>query len=372
MYKKKVVIIGNSASPHVLNRLTRFAAEDDFFFLLFDTNFDSDSEIPIQRISRKIPEFLNLPRIRPIIILSWTLFRLKIAKPEIIFIMYCSKLSLLYSIFFRGKVILSFWGSDILSRPGVRKNLIINYIQKRAILKAARIYCVSKEQVEKVFEIVGDKLSINPILLMYGLDLKLYDSIGGNNPDKDEYCNIYSPRWCLPLYNIEIIIDAVILLLKQGKKVRLVYRDVDFNRSEDSQIYSTKLAEKIKKSGFNFNFRAVGLLGLTEQIRLLQSSDIVISVSHFDGTPLSILEAMACKKVVVCGKILSTTNIINHELNGYLVNKENSSEIADRIILILENADPQKRVQENARLFVEHNANIDVEVRQYINSFQEV
>ena len=192
MHKKKVVIIGNSLSPHVLNRLFLLSKSKNVSFFLFDTNLNSDIDVPIK--------------------LFCSLSRLLSAKPGVIFIMYCSKLSLLYSIFYKGKVILSFWGGDLWNRTDRKKGYILRSIQKLAILKADKVYCVSKELIEEANNVTDNKLMKAPCLLMYGLDLKLYTFPSNEMKQKHEYFTIYSPRWCLPLYNIEVIIDAVILL----------------------------------------------------------------------------------------------------------------------------------------------------------------
>jgi hypothetical protein len=176
MDKKKVVIVGNSDSPHVLNRISRFENVEGFDFSLFDTNFDSENVIAIPRINRRGPKFLDLLSLGKAFKLLISIIRLITVRPDILFIMYCSKLSLLYSLFFRGKVILSFWGSDILKRNSKKKSLFVNFIQKQALLKANHVYCVSKELVDEVYNVAGSKLLNKPSLLMYGLDLNLYNS----------------------------------------------------------------------------------------------------------------------------------------------------------------------------------------------------
>lgn len=372
MHKKKVVIIGNSLSPHVLNRLTLMSESKELFLLLFDTNLNSEIDVNLPRISKTIPKFLDLPKLGYFLKLLRSLVGLVDAKPDVIFIMYCSKLSLLYSLIFKGKVILSFWGGDLLNRKDKKKGFFLRNIQKRAILKADKVYCVSKELVEEAYNVTDNQLLKAPQLLMYGLDLRFYTFPSKDKTRKNEYFTIYSPRWCLPLYNIEVIIDAVILLLQAGEKVRLVYRNVYIDESLEADEYSRKLANKIKNSGFEADFQTVGLVESEQLIELIQQSDVVISVSHFDGTPLSILEAMACKTLTVSGKIPSTTNFIEHGVNGYLVDKDDITEIVKQVKFILEHRSEQKVIVDTARLYVEKHANIETEVAEYIKSFNDI
>lgn len=372
MHKKKVVIIGNSLSPHVLNRLFLLSKSKNVSFFLFDTNLNSDIDVPIARIRSAIPKILDLPKIGYLLKLFCSLSRLLSAKPGVIFIMYCSKLSLLYSIFYKGKVILSFWGGDLLNRTDRKKGYILRSIQKLAILKADKVYCVSKELIEEANNVTDNKLMKAPCLLMYGLDLKLYTFPSNEMKQKHEYFTIYSPRWCLPLYNIEVIIDAVILLLQAGEKVRLIYRDVYIEESDEAVQYSVMLANKIKHFDFGNNFQVVGLVEKYELVKIIQSSDVVISVSHFDGTPLSILEAMACKTLTISGKIPSTTNFIVHGVNGYLIDKDSPEELAQQLKYIIRHRNEQINIIENARLYVETHANIDREVAEYVKVINEI
>jgi glycosyltransferase involved in cell wall biosynthesis len=352
--------------------LTTLSEAKNLSFLLFDTNLQSDIDVPIARINNTIPQFLDIPKIGNFLKLFRSIFSLVISKPDIIFIMYCSKLSLLYSLFFNGKVILSFWGGDLLNRTNKKKGFLLRNIQKWAIIKSHKVFCVSKELIEEVYRVTDNQLLKPPCLLMYGLDLKLYTFSNNEMSKKNEYFTIYSPRWCLPLYNIEVIIDAVILLLQSGKKVRLIYRDIYIDESVEAYQYSIKLATKIKESGFENNFKTVRKVEKNELINLIQCSDVVISVSHFDGTPLSILEAMACKTLTLSGKIPSTTNFIEDGINGYLVDKDNPIEIAQQLNFILTNKDRQIHIIENARLFVETHANIDLEVAEYVRVINEI
>jgi glycosyltransferase involved in cell wall biosynthesis len=372
MHNKKVAIIGNSLSPHVLNRLFLLRDAKNVSFLLFDTNLNSEIDIPIPRIPNTIPKILFIPKIGYLLKLFRSLLGLLYAKPDVIFIMYCSKLSLLYSIFFKGKVILSFWGGDLLNRTDKKRGYILKSIQKRAILKADKVYCVSKELIEEAYNVTDNKLIKAPCLLMYGLDLNLYTFSSNEMKQQNEYFTIYSPRWCLPIYNIEVIVDAVILLLKAGEKVRLIYRDVYIDESDEAVQYSVMLANKIKHLDFRSNFQVVGLVEKYELIKIIQSSDVVISVSHFDGTPLSILEAMACKTLTVSGKIPSTTNFIVHGVNGYLVDKDSPEELAQQLKYIIRHRNEQSNIIESARLYVETYANIDREVAEYVKVINEI
>lgn len=369
---KKVVVIGNSNSAHVSNRLYLFSLDKNLEVYLFDTDFLFSSEISVPRINASGHEFLHLFRIRKIYNILFSVLKLIFFRADVLFIMYCSKLALFYGLIFPNKLILSFWGSDILERGKTNLFYFNRFVIKLSVLRANSIYCVSQEIENEIFKICGSVgLKKPPKLLMYGIDLEAF------SPDQLESMNslkpftIYSSRWCSPLYNIEMIIDAVIMLLNSGENVKLVYKNVYFGDDETAESYQQRLFLKMKESGFLENFEACGLLEYKEQVDLVKNSDVVVSVSHFDGTPVSILEAMACGTLTISGRIFATESIIKNGVNGYLVNKDDPEELFELIKEIIKNRGLTKDIIKNARKYVEDFADIKKEIEFYLTDFYE-
>ena len=83
-------------------------------------------------------------------------------------------------------------------------------------------------------------------------------------------------------------------------------------------------------------------------------SQVFVSPSTHDGTPNTLLEAMACGSFPVVGDIESLREWITPGVNGLLVNAGDPGGIADAVILALEQEDLRSRAEEiNLRLVAE-------------------
>jgi len=82
----------------------------------------------------------------------------------------------------------------------------------------------------------------------------------------------------------------------------------------------------------------------------LQLFDILVFPSLFsEGCPLTMLEAMAMKKVIIGSRAGAIPEIIRHRENGLLVNPGSSEEIANAIITAIDNPKLGLELGENAR-----------------------
>ena len=69
--------------------------------------------------------------------------------------------------------------------------------------------------------------------------------------------------------------------------------------------------------------------------RYLDSSDIFISTTNIDNTPVSVLEAMACGLCVVSTDVGGVPWLIGHEQNGLLVPPRNEVAMANAIVRVV-------------------------------------
>jgi hypothetical protein len=101
---------------------------------------------------------------------------------------------------------------------------------------------------------------------------------------------------------------------------------------------------------------------------LFVRSTVMVSISQHDGTPNSLLEAMACGCFPVVGDIESIREWINPGVNGLLVEPSSPQGAAEAILTALENQTLRRSAAEiNARLIRER-AEVHV-VREQIRAF---
>ncbi len=87
---------------------------------------------------------------------------------------------------------------------------------------------------------------------------------------------------------------------------------------------------------------------------LFQRAQVFVSPSAHDGTPNSLLEAMACGCFPIAGDIESLREWITPDVNGFLVNPADPFTLAEAILAALGDADLRSRAaRQNARILAE-------------------
>ena len=105
---------------------------------------------------------------------------------------------------------------------------------------------------------------------------------------------------------------------------------------------------------------------------LFRKAMITVSPSTHDGTPNTLLEAMACGSFPVAGDIDSLREWINHGENGLLVDPGSPEELADAILEAIKNPEIRMRAQKkNAQLIAER-AKYEVVMEKAISFYREV
>jgi glycosyltransferase involved in cell wall biosynthesis len=109
--------------------------------------------------------------------------------------------------------------------------------------------------------------------------------------------------------------------------------------------------------GIRPNTRLWPRLDKTQMWSLFKKARVFVSPSIHDGTPNSLLEAMACGCFPVVGNIESMQEWVTSGVNGLLVEATSASAVADGIITALENpALCAAAKNENARIIAERGA----------------
>jgi glycosyltransferase involved in cell wall biosynthesis len=130
-----------------------------------------------------------------------------------------------------------------------------------------------------------------------------------------------------PLKGIDIFLEA-------AAKINRIYPSVQFliigNGPQMPAMID--LSEELDIS------HKVHFLGFRENINeLIPLFDIAVISSRTEALPLVVLEYMSCGKVVVATRVGSVPELVVHGKTGFLVDPENSTELANKILLLLHN-----------------------------------
>jgi len=218
-------------------------------------------------------------------------------------------------------LIVTIHGSDLrmaLDRPGFLRKIFV-YVCK----KATHLSCVSKVQKKDMEQlgIVSEKISIIPmgvdeVFLKEGKERKIESNRGP--------FIVLSNRNLLPIYNISLLIRAVPLILKEEPGTKfLIAGDGSEKENLEREVENLNLCGSVQ---------FLGRVPHREMPNLLAQSDIYVSASPYDGTSVSLLEALASGTFPVVTDIPANREWIVDGDNGFLVPKENESLLAKKIV----------------------------------------
>lgn len=151
----------------------------------------------------------------------------------------------------------------------------------------------------------------------------------------------------------EKIPNAKLLLV--GKKT-----SDSFYKKICSQIESFNLSDKVIFAG-NRN----------DIPEILQASDLFILPSRSEGTPAALIEAMASGLVCIATNAGGMPEVIVDGKTGFLFERENTDELAEKIMLVAFDAELKNRVTSNAKMGLDKYS-INVYVDDVFRHYQEL
>jgi glycosyltransferase involved in cell wall biosynthesis len=142
----------------------------------------------------------------------------------------------------------------------------------------------------------------------------------------------------------DTLLSALAILAPEiDPRVRIVFVGVARNKGLGIKIACHPLAAKIIVTDER---------SPTEMAYLFHRAEVNVSITDHDGTPNSLLEAMAAGAVPVCGDLPSIREWIRPGRNGFLADPSNPYEVASalRVALNLSAADREIITRENKRI----------------------
>ncbi|MBO8170322.1 MAG: glycosyltransferase family 4 protein [Bacillaceae bacterium] len=195
--------------------------------------------------------------------------------------------------------------------------------------------CVSKAIGEDVVRsgVSKDKVSIVP----NGIEMERFQALTdrtlikqelGLSPDAFVVGAVARLR---PVKGVHLLIEAAAQLVRDRDDVHVVIIGDGPERPE--------LERRVREQGIADH---VHFLGFQQQIeRYMYSLDCFVNASLSEGLPLAVLEAMACRVPVVATSVGAVPEMIEHERDGILIEKNSVEAIVEGVRRVLD--DPALR-----------------------------
>ena len=217
-------------------------------------------------------------------------------------------------------------GSDL--RMAMASPLLLRKVFLYVCKKAEHLTCVSEVQKEELerLGIVNKKISTIPM----GIDEAFLET--GKNRKKElskRPFTILSNRSLLPIYNVSLLIRAIPIVLKEEPKAEFLIAGIGSEREN--------LEKQAKDLNVDSSVQFLGWVPHEKMPNVLGQADIYVSTSLYDGTSVSLLEAMASGAFPIVTEIPSNRAWISEGENGFLVPTDDEKYLARKIIESLQN-----------------------------------
>jgi glycosyltransferase involved in cell wall biosynthesis len=212
-------------------------------------------------------------------------------------------------------LILSAWGSDINEHLEAGSDPVLRSFAKEA-LSGATLTIVDSPAMTTRCEMLARR-HIPSEMLHLGVDTDRFK--GGLRSERAELrarLKIYdddvllsSMRAISPLYNHDLILDAFAASLPQlRRKAYLLFKT--FNADS---LYLEMLRCKTLEYGIADRVRFIDEMPQAVLPSLYAATDLVINFPRCDGFPVTLLEAAACQRAVICSQLETYAGVIPDE-----------------------------------------------------------
>lgn len=245
------------------------------------------------------------------------------------------------------------WAEEIFYRAP-RDHRALEQIQKN--LKIAKGLAVDSQAVVQQLKKHECDLPKNQILVPWGIDLTQVPDDSSNQRRNelrtqlgisDTLNLLFTRRWTEACGVMDLLNGFTLALLSNPKMSLTLLGSGPLEESVNQYLRENSLDDKIK---------IPGQVKEQEIYDYFFASDIYVSPSRSDGTSISLLQAMACKKPVLANNIGGNPEWVSE--GGWLVDTENSKEFAEKILEAAETSPSIfQRMGQFNRTLVEDKAN---------------
>ena len=181
-----------------------------------------------------------------------------------------------------------------------------------------------------------------------GVQMDIFFPIEGSNAEVEAYPGsfyVINPRGWRAYVRNDTFFNAIPLVLAKIPTVRFLCPAME---------WENPARHWVDKLGIRGAVELLPTQTRPQMAELFRRSQVAISITTHDGAPNSLLEAMACGCFPIAGDLESIREWIMPEVNGLLVEPDDSQALAESILLALEKSELRRRAKlENIRLISE-------------------
>jgi len=227
-------------------------------------------------------------------------------------------------------------GSDVY-RPQISLRLML----KITLKNAAALIALTEDMKKEIQKTYNKKIFVIP----NGIDLIKFENISKKNrlPYNDKNIILFVGR-LHPVKGVKYLIEAMRIIKDKDSYTELII----IGDGEEKK----KLQNVVKKIGLSNTITFMGEIPNRKVSKYMTASDILVLPSLSEGFPNVILEAMASGIPIVATGVGGVPEIMEDGVNGFLVEPGDPTQIAQKVLFLLNNKKTMKMISDNNKKLV--------------------
>lgn len=153
-------------------------------------------------------------------------------------------------------------------------------------------------------------------------------------------------------------------LIEVIEALKEIYPDIKLFVGGDGEVENLK--EIINEKKLEQNIEYIGWISGKKKEDLLKECSFYILPSYNEGMPMSLLEGMAYKNVVISTRVGGIPKVIENNENGILINPGDKEKLQQELTRLLENKKLRLNLSKEARNTIESKFNIKNNIRTLV------
>jgi glycosyltransferase involved in cell wall biosynthesis len=262
----------------------------------------------------------------------------------------------LYAWFSGCKILInSAWGSDVLVNP--RRSRLLRQLVRFLIRHSTAITSDSRQVTEELIRLGADPGQIIPVL--FGLERPVFERLASSSRPQTPFI-ICSPRLHEPIYNLPVLLEAFERIYREFDDVWLWVLGDGGLTPELTRYVTEHQLERV---------RFWGRVSPGQALELMAKSHLMVSIPSSDGTPVSMLEAMAAGCLPVVSDLPVYRDWIKNGING-LITGSTPVQVADALRKGIHDAELRCRAAEQNRGLIAERAIWEDQFQAMIDFYQ--
>jgi glycosyltransferase involved in cell wall biosynthesis len=237
--------------------------------------------------------------------------------------------------------IVSAWGDDVLILP--RRSALIRFFTGLVLRNVDRIYAIS----EDIARHIRDDFSISPARITHipiGIDCSVFSPEHTAKDPKKSTIEFFSNRGYYPVYDTETLVRGFARAYRENPSLRLSLKG--------NGPVETAVRALVESLGIGTAVTFRGRTSFEEVPRDYRKADVFVTTSVSDGTPVSVLEAMATGLPCIATRVGGIPEWITDGVNGILIPPRSPEMLAETMLKLAADAQLRETLGANARLTI--------------------